>query len=298
MSDVFVAKAAEFADGDRRIVAHDGVEIGVFHWQGRYYAYQNLCIHQGGPACEGVIMHKVEDVLGPDRTWHGQRFSETEAHFVCPWHGYEYDIATGELEKATEGYKQWLQIYPRDTTVHGNLANEFMVAGKYQDAVEAERPQLAGDPSVVDFLNLAASYTGLNRFDEAQGAINDAFARQLDDPVMHENLYTLDFLRGDTTKLEHEIALSAGKPGWEDLLLSLHSNTAAFHGRINDARSLSRRAADAAHRADARFHPLDCRQRNPGELRQRPLVDAQQRPRRPHLERRDHAASPYTNKHK
>jgi eukaryotic-like serine/threonine-protein kinase len=161
-----------------------------------------------------------------------------------------YDIATGELEKATEGYKQWLQIYPRDTTVHGNLANEFMVAGKYQDAVEAERPQLAGDPSVVDFLNLAASYTGLNRFDEAQGAINDAFARKLDDPVMHENRYTLDFLRGDTAKLEHEIALSVGKPGWEDLILFLHSNTAAFHGRINEARSLSRRAADAAQRAD------------------------------------------------
>ncbi len=161
-----------------------------------------------------------------------------------------YDIATGELEKATEGYKQWLQIYPRDTTVHGNLANEFMVAGKYQDAIEAERPQLAGDPSVVDFLNLAASYTGLNRLDEAQGAINDAFARKLDDPVLHENLYTLDFLRGDTAKLEHEIALSAGKPGWEDLILFLHSNTAAFHGRINDARSLSRRAADAAQRAD------------------------------------------------
>ena len=96
MPDVFVAKAAEFADGDRRIVAHDGVEIGVFHWQGHYYAYQNLCIHQGGPACEGVIMHKVEDVLAPDRTWHGHRFSATEAHFVCPWHGYEYDIATGE----------------------------------------------------------------------------------------------------------------------------------------------------------------------------------------------------------
>ena len=115
-----------------------------------------------------------------------------------------------------------------------------MVAGKYQDAVEAERPQLAGDPSVVDFLNLAASYTGLNRFDEEaqEGAINDSFARKLDDPVMHENLYTLDFLRGDTANLEHELALSARKPGWEDLDLFLHSNTAAFHGRINDARSL------------------------------------------------------------
>jgi eukaryotic-like serine/threonine-protein kinase len=161
-----------------------------------------------------------------------------------------YDIATGELEKATEGYKQWMQIYPRDATVHGNLANEFMVAGKYQDAVEAERPQLAGDPSVVDFLNLAASYTGLNRFDEAQGAIGDAFARKLDDPVIHENLYTLDFLQGDTAKIEHEIALSAGKPGWEDLMLFLHANTAAFHGRINEARALSQRAAEAAERAE------------------------------------------------
>ena len=24
------------------------------------------------------------------------RFSEHEIHIVCPWHGYEYDLATGE----------------------------------------------------------------------------------------------------------------------------------------------------------------------------------------------------------
>jgi nitrite reductase/ring-hydroxylating ferredoxin subunit len=91
-----VAKIADFADGERRIVAHEGFEIGVFHWQGQFYAYKNLCLHQGGPACEGVIMHKVEDIIGPDRTWHGQRFSQDEVHFVCPWHGYEYDLKTGE----------------------------------------------------------------------------------------------------------------------------------------------------------------------------------------------------------
>ena len=96
MPEIFVEKVADFADGDRRIVLHEGLEIGVFHWQRRFYAYQNLCLHQGGPCCEGVIMHKVEDVLAPDRTWIGQKFSEHEAHFVCPWHGYEYDITTGE----------------------------------------------------------------------------------------------------------------------------------------------------------------------------------------------------------
>ena len=95
MPEVFVAKEAELPDGERRIVAHEGTEIGVFRWEGKLYAYQNLCVHQGGPACEGIIMHKVEDVLGPDRTWHGQKFSD-EVHFVCPWHGYEYDLRTGE----------------------------------------------------------------------------------------------------------------------------------------------------------------------------------------------------------
>jgi nitrite reductase/ring-hydroxylating ferredoxin subunit len=96
MPEIFVEKHARFADGDRRIVEHDGIEIGVFHWQGKFYAYQNLCAHQGGPACEGIIMHKVEDVLGPDRTWLAQKFSPDEVHFVCPWHGYEYDLKTGE----------------------------------------------------------------------------------------------------------------------------------------------------------------------------------------------------------
>jgi nitrite reductase/ring-hydroxylating ferredoxin subunit len=95
MPEVFVAKDAELPDGERRIVEHDGTEIGVFRWDGKLYAYQNLCVHQGGPACEGIIMHKVEDVLGPDRTWHGQKFGDA-VHFVCPWHGYEYDLRTGE----------------------------------------------------------------------------------------------------------------------------------------------------------------------------------------------------------
>ena len=96
MPEVFVAKLSDLPDGERRIIEHDGLEIGVFHWQGRFYAYQNLCVHQGGPACEGIIMHKVEDVLGPDRAWLAQKFGD-EVHFVCPWHGYEYDLRTGEF---------------------------------------------------------------------------------------------------------------------------------------------------------------------------------------------------------
>jgi nitrite reductase/ring-hydroxylating ferredoxin subunit len=95
MPEVFVAKASELKDGDRRIVKTGRGEVGVFHHDGTYYAYANQCVHSGGPACEGVLINKVVDVIAADRTYQGQTFSD-EMHFVCPWHGYEYDIKSGE----------------------------------------------------------------------------------------------------------------------------------------------------------------------------------------------------------
>ena len=65
--------------------------------KGNWYAYQNLCAHQGGPACEGLLMAKVEEVIADDKTFQGMRFNHDEMHIVCPWHGWEYDIATGEM---------------------------------------------------------------------------------------------------------------------------------------------------------------------------------------------------------
>jgi nitrite reductase/ring-hydroxylating ferredoxin subunit len=95
MAEWFVAKASELKDGDRRIVTAGKREIGVFHKDGAYHAYSNICPHQGGPACEGLIMNNVVDVINPDRTYAGQTFGD-DVHFVCPWHGWEYDMKTGE----------------------------------------------------------------------------------------------------------------------------------------------------------------------------------------------------------
>ena len=96
MAEQYVGKIAEFKDGDRRIVFAGDNEIGVFRHEGQFYAYSNFCLHQGGPACEGLTIAKVEERLRPDKTSQGLYFSDTEMHFVCPWHGMEYDMKTGE----------------------------------------------------------------------------------------------------------------------------------------------------------------------------------------------------------
>ena len=96
MAEMLVCRDGEMAEGGVRIVRAGKFEIGVIRHEGKYYAYRNYCPHQGGPACEGLIIAKVEEKIMPDKTSKGLYFSDTETHFVCPWHGYEYDIKTGE----------------------------------------------------------------------------------------------------------------------------------------------------------------------------------------------------------
>jgi nitrite reductase/ring-hydroxylating ferredoxin subunit len=96
MAEKFVAKSSELKDGDRRVIFVGDNEIGVFRHDGKFYAYSNFCLHQGGPACEGLTIAKVEERIMPDKTSRGLYFSDTEMHFVCPWHGMEYDMKTGE----------------------------------------------------------------------------------------------------------------------------------------------------------------------------------------------------------
>lgn len=95
--EILVGKTSDFNEGDKKIIPNGKSEIGVYLVNGNWYAYQNLCPHQGGPACEGLLMAKVEEVIDPvEKTYHGMRFNHDEMHIVCPWHGWEFDISNGE----------------------------------------------------------------------------------------------------------------------------------------------------------------------------------------------------------
>lgn len=95
MSEIFVGTQEEFADDVRKIVTAAGTEIGIFRCNDQFYAFENKCGHAGGPVCEGIILGKVEAVLAEDKSVVTERFSQDEINISCPWHGVEFDLATG-----------------------------------------------------------------------------------------------------------------------------------------------------------------------------------------------------------
>jgi nitrite reductase (NADH) small subunit len=95
MRQMNIGSASKFADPGRKVVACERFEVAVFKLDGEFFAYLNQCPHMGGPACQGKMIAKVEEIIAEDRTSKGMMFSKTRMHVVCPWHGYEFDIRTG-----------------------------------------------------------------------------------------------------------------------------------------------------------------------------------------------------------
>jgi nitrite reductase (NADH) small subunit len=95
MPEIQVCRENELADGAVRILKLEELEIAVIRHGGKYYAYRNLCPHQGGPACEGVRVPQVVDRLDANGHFIGQGHDESDIHIVCPWHGYEFHLSDG-----------------------------------------------------------------------------------------------------------------------------------------------------------------------------------------------------------
>ena len=95
MREVNIGPASDFKDPGRKLIGFERFEVAVFKIGGEFHAYLNHCPHMGGPACQGKMIAKVEEVIAEDKTSKGMAFSKTRLHIACPWHSYEFDIRTG-----------------------------------------------------------------------------------------------------------------------------------------------------------------------------------------------------------
>lgn len=96
MAEHVVANTVELEDGDRIVVEIEGREVAVFQIGGEYYAYLNWCAHQGGPCCEGVLTGTVEGSYDRETNEVSLTWGREGEILNCPWHGWEYDVISGE----------------------------------------------------------------------------------------------------------------------------------------------------------------------------------------------------------
>jgi nitrite reductase (NADH) small subunit len=73
---VVVGKVADFAPGSGTMVVVSGRHVALFRIGDEFHAIDNMCLHRGGPLCEGEIDNGV---------------------VTCPWHGWSYELKTGTM---------------------------------------------------------------------------------------------------------------------------------------------------------------------------------------------------------
>jgi nitrite reductase (NADH) small subunit len=82
--------SVEELEREGRVVARvDGREVGAVVVDGEVRGVRNRCPHHGGPLCLGTVEQRVR---GRPGSYH----VTDELVLRCPWHGWEFDPATGD----------------------------------------------------------------------------------------------------------------------------------------------------------------------------------------------------------
>ena len=119
--------------------------------------------------------------------------------------GRYFDIVTGELEKGSETYKLWTELYPDEWRAYNALANDANLLGRYDTVVDASKQTVRLEPNHnFGYINLLSGLIALNRLDEAKSVCEQLIGRGHDDTFIHLNLFAIATLRHDGQALSHE----------------------------------------------------------------------------------------------
>ena len=91
MSRHVIAPVGELPPGSRKFLVLEDRPIAIFNVKGEFFGLLNRCPHQGAALCEGPLIGLAEADLPGDI-----RYTRQGEILRCPWHGWEFDIRTGQ----------------------------------------------------------------------------------------------------------------------------------------------------------------------------------------------------------
>jgi eukaryotic-like serine/threonine-protein kinase len=175
------------------------------------------------------------------------RTSDPEKYFITARYN---KVVTGDMDKAEQALLLWIEAYPRAALPHVYLAGAiYPVTGQYAKAVEHGEEAMRLSPNFSPAYALSmTNLIALDRFAEAKATYDQANERKLINGFFTRFLYYIAFLQNDEPGMAQQLAGAAGKPGLENILLAMAADTAAYSGRLEEARKLTQQAMDSANR--------------------------------------------------
>ncbi|WP_121823558.1 Rieske (2Fe-2S) protein [Halostella salina] len=138
-----ICPTSELPPGDRVITTLDGISIGVFNIDGEYHALKNDCPHQRAPLCEGKLTGTTESTAPGQYEW------TADGQIVqCPWHGWEFDVTTGESVFNPHSVKAKTFQTTVESTGEARGGSSAEAAGGSPPCSSCETSEVDGEPPV------------------------------------------------------------------------------------------------------------------------------------------------------
>jgi eukaryotic-like serine/threonine-protein kinase len=176
------------------------------------------------------------------------RISDKERFFIAAY----YDgRVTGNQERALQTCEEWSQTYPRELGPHSFLAGFiYPVSGNYEKAVEEAKKMLQLDADMpIVYVDLGYLYAALGRYPDAEDMLRLASRKNLQVPLLLVLQYDVAFLQKKRPDMASAVTLAQGRSGAEDWIADHQAFVLAYSGHLQEARRMSRRAADLAQQA-------------------------------------------------
>lgn len=133
MTRHIVARTIDIPPGGNKVVSVEGRDIVVFHANGEFFALLNRCPHAGAPLDKAACVAR----LTPPEPGDYQR-SRVGELLRCPWHGWEFDIRTGQSycdPKRFRARAYPVNVEPGSSVVKGPYVAETLSVSVERDYV-------------------------------------------------------------------------------------------------------------------------------------------------------------------
>ncbi|MBN9109351.1 MAG: Rieske 2Fe-2S domain-containing protein [Pseudonocardia sp.] len=141
-STYVVGRVGDIPDGEHRVVDVNGRGVGIYNVGGTFYGLLDRCPHMGAKLCDGVVADALRsDGPGDYQLDPGRRF------VICPWHGWEFDVATGE--SWFDARRTRVKSYDVAVACGADLAAEVEAGGRVKGPHQAERVEISTEDDYI-----------------------------------------------------------------------------------------------------------------------------------------------------